>query len=163
MCDAQEPLDQPKERVTDVGTWLWMQMMEYCKERGVAPATQDRLFQIVDRARQAFPCSEVLPPITDFAQSFAARDVLAERKRQIEQEGWTPAHDDQYLGGELAGASACYCLGALEIDWEAFENFWPWDGKWWKPVNKRRDLVKAAALILAEIERLDRAEVTNAL
>jgi len=34
---------------------------------------------------------------------------------------------------------------------------WPWAEKWWKPKNERRDLVKAAALILAEIERLDRA------
>jgi hypothetical protein len=29
--------------------------------------------------------------------------------------------------------------------------------EWWKPTNRRRDLVKAGALILAEIERLDRA------
>lgn len=35
---------------------------------------------------------------------------------------------------------------------------WPWDESWWKPTNRRRDLVKAGALILAEIERLDRAE-----
>lgn len=33
---------------------------------------------------------------------------------------------------------------------------WPWDESWWKPTTPRRDLVKAAALILAEIERLDR-------
>jgi len=34
---------------------------------------------------------------------------------------------------------------------------WPWGGFTWKPTTPRRDLVKAAALILAEIERLDRA------
>src|SRR6185369_13587313 len=35
----------------------------------------------------------------------AARDVLAERQRQIEKEGWTPEHDDQLHGlGELAAA-----------------------------------------------------------
>jgi hypothetical protein len=27
---------------------------------------------------------------------------------------------------------------------------------WWKPKDRRRDLVRAAALIIAEIERLDR-------
>ena len=32
----------------------------------------------------------------------------------------------------------------------------PWEDAWWKPTTPRRDLVKAAALILAEIERLDR-------
>jgi hypothetical protein len=33
---------------------------------------------------------------------------------------------------------------------------WPWAPELWKPANARRDLVKAGALILAEIERLDR-------
>jgi hypothetical protein len=34
---------------------------------------------------------------------------------------------------------------------------WPWARQWWKPTGARRDLVKAAALLLAEIERIDRA------
>jgi len=33
---------------------------------------------------------------------------------------------------------------------------WPWDPKWWKPKDRRRDLVRAAALIIAEIDRHDR-------
>ncbi|MGA4817142.1 hypothetical protein ACPA9J_29995 [Pseudomonas aeruginosa] len=33
---------------------------------------------------------------------------------------------------------------------------WPWDEQWWKPTTVRRDMVKACALALAEIERLDR-------
>src|SRR5690606_333611 len=37
----------------------------------------------------------------------AARDVLAERRRQIEAEGWTPGHDDKHAEG-LACAAACY-------------------------------------------------------
>jgi hypothetical protein len=41
--------------------------------------------------------------------------------------------------------------------WSAFLEIWPWDRKWWKPKDRRRDLVRAGALILAEIERLDRA------
>lgn len=39
---------------------------------------------------------------------------------------------------------------------------WPWDWAWWKPKNPRRDLVRAAALIIAEIERLDRAAEASA-
>jgi hypothetical protein len=37
---------------------------------------------------------------------------------------------------------------------------WPssWGAHWLKDTAPRRDLVKAGALILAEIERLDRAE-----
>ncbi len=39
---------------------------------------------------------------------------------------------------------------------------WPesWASCWFKPKDRRRDLIKAGALILAEIERLDRASVT---
>lgn len=36
---------------------------------------------------------------------------------------------------------------------------WPWHRVWWKPSTRRRNLVKAGALILAEIERLDRAAI----
>jgi len=95
----------------------------------------------------------------------AARDVLAERKRQVEAEGWTPEHDDQHGRGQMAGAAACYALGSGVVEhWAApmaAKDFWPWDAKWWKPSTPRRNLVKAAALILAEIERLDRASSAN--
>ncbi|MFN3321313.1 MAG: hypothetical protein ACK43M_21435, partial [Allorhizobium sp.] len=37
------------------------------------------------------------------------------------------------------------------------KELWPWGIEWWKPTDRRRDLVKAGALIIAEIERLDRA------
>lgn len=85
----------------------------------------------------------------------AFRDVLAERRRQIEAEGWTPEHDDEHKGGQLALAAACYALNAAGCGCEVARN-WPWRGVWWKPSTPRRDLVKAAALILTEIERLDR-------
>lgn len=89
----------------------------------------------------------------------AARDVLTERRRQIEAEGWTPEHDDKHAEG-LAAAAACYAAGDRRLmiggDMADIE-VWPWDESWWKPTSRRRDLVKAGALILAEIERLDRA------
>lgn len=96
----------------------------------------------------------------------AARDVLAERRRQIEAEGWTPEHDDAHAKGEMAQAAACYAnhAPARYADHRIYVDpritvpiRWPWARKWWKPADRRRDLVKAAALILAEIERLDRA------
>ena len=40
----------------------------------------------------------------------AIDDVAAERKRQIEVEGWTAEHDDYHPPGELAQAGACYAL-----------------------------------------------------
>jgi hypothetical protein len=87
----------------------------------------------------------------------AARDVLAERTRQTEREGWTVEHDDAHRTGQLAQAAACYALasnGSLRDD--LHDELWPWDQKWWKPYTARRDLVRAAALLLAEIERIDR-------
>lgn len=88
-------------------------------------------------------------------------DVLVERHRQVAGEGWEAAHDDSMTGEELALAAAIYA--APETSGEASPRdrilgLWPWLPKWFKPRSRRRDLVKAAALILAEIERLDRAE-----
>lgn len=89
----------------------------------------------------------------------AAKDVLAERQRQISAEGWTPEHDDAHINGEMAQAAACYTLNAAGWLTEALRGCWPttWACAWFKPTDPRRDLVKAGALIIAEIERLDRA------
>lgn len=89
----------------------------------------------------------------------AARDVLAERQRQTDAEGWTAEHDDEHAFGELADAAACYAAYGAS----ALPTLWPFDREWWKPTNRRRNLVKAGALIIAEIERLDRAALTAAL
>ena len=117
--------------------------------------------------------------------SRAAHDVLAERRRQVEIEGWEPDHDDEHDGGELAAAGAAYALHAADHlnphsqgdGGDEAPDCWPWhDGiagrgegpektkpAWWKPGTPRRNLIKAGALILAEIERLDRAGASKAL
>lgn len=89
----------------------------------------------------------------------AVADVLAERERQVVREQYTPEHDDNHEVGELATAAACYAANAGGHVWIGGwpGEVWPWSREWWKPTTPRRDLVKAAALIIAEIERLDRA------
>jgi hypothetical protein len=87
--------------------------------------------------------------------SQAATDVLAERRRQITAEGWTPEHDDKYRHSEMLWAACCYVLNTIQ-KYNRVPFDWPWRDEWWKPTEKRRDLVKAAALLLADIERLDR-------
>ncbi|MFS2113309.1 hypothetical protein [Herbaspirillum frisingense] len=89
--------------------------------------------------------------------SAAARDVLAERRRQQEVEGWTPEHDDQYHDCALAEAAICYAQGHMTWRRAGHEQRWPWARVCWKPSGYRNNLKKAGALILAEIERLDRA------
>ncbi len=92
-------------------------------------------------------------------------DAIAERVRQIEAEGWTAEHDDSHAEGEMARAAAAYCLGQYEMTGRVQDGkrfllwrsvLWPWSKEWWKPKTRREDLIRAAALIVAEIERLDR-------
>jgi hypothetical protein len=84
----------------------------------------------------------------------AIEAIAAERQRQIEAEGWTPEHDDEHDDGQLAKAASCY---ASPPDCTNRHFDWPWAMEWWKPSeDRRRELIKAAALIVAEIERLDR-------
>lgn len=92
--------------------------------------------------------------------SKALEDITAERRRQQEAEGWTAEHDDTHEAGEMACAAACYAINSAVplVGSVATARYWPWDMRWWKPTGRRRDLVKAAALLVAEIERLDRAE-----
>lgn len=42
-----------------VGNWLWSELMNYCRERGIAPANSDRLFEIVKRARDEFDAAPI--------------------------------------------------------------------------------------------------------
>lgn len=102
------------------------------------------------------------PPARDAGMSLtdAARDVLAERVRQISAEGWTTEHDDEHADGSMAQAAACYAHGSMHFSGkrgQGYVTLWPWDEVWWRHAPRRRQLVKAGALILAEIERLDRA------
>jgi len=110
--------------------------------------------------RRFFEALHIRRPLSPFMQA-----VVAERYRQIEGEGWSVEHDDEHQTGELAMAGAAYakCAYVHTLDgpgiltWqERRPDFWPWSADWWKPDGFRRDLVKAAALILAEGEKFDR-------
>ena len=90
----------------------------------------------------------------------AILDVIAERQRQKAVEGWTSEHDDKYGKSQLLWASSCYVLNTIQ-PFNRIPMDWPWAPEWWKPTNPRRDMVKAGALILAEIERIDRQEAAQ--
>lgn len=95
--------------------------------------------------------------------------IAWERRRQISDEGWTPAHDDGHAYGEMALAAACYALPDVhraemginepEFGGDGSPRLWPWGG-YWKPTpdDRVRELVKAGALIAAEIDRLKRKD-----
>jgi hypothetical protein len=92
-------------------------------------------------------------------------EVLAERWRHIDREGFTEDHDDTHDAGDLAAAASAYAQNAASqlnpVSMQPLDELpimWPMSGgvEWWKPKDARRDLVRAASLIVAEIERIDR-------
>lgn len=90
--------------------------------------------------------------------------ILAERERQIAVEGWTSTHDDTHDNYELAAAACCYAQmghGGPYSHPNAGDppTGWPlgFDDEWWKPsTDIIKNLVKAGALIAAEIDRIKR-------
>lgn len=101
---------------------------------------------------------DMLPP----QPPSALEAIAAERVRQRLVEGFDAEHDEAHLDGELAAAAAMYALhnakgGLIEKDLiEGVPLAWPFAREWWKPKSPRADLVRAGALIVAEIERLDK-------
>ena len=96
-------------------------------------------------------------------------EISDERIRQIHVHQNDTALDDTRVAGELATAAACYALDSIEDPRPVYcgkpcrglakgGDLWPFDPSWWKPGRPRRNLVKAAALIVAEIERIDRCD-----
>jgi hypothetical protein len=93
-------------------------------------------------------------------------EVIAERRRQIAK-GYDAAHDDAHDDGSIATAAAVYALHPFV--WHlvitegskrrllSLADFWPWEWSQFEPADERRNLVRSAAMIIAEIERLDRA------
>lgn len=114
--------------------------------------------------------------IDTISTSHIVDEIRNERRRQVEQEGWTPEHDDKHIHGQMALAAASYAIKAADT-WPVQASvrvsfggnsqhagqfvlatmMWPWAERLWKPKGARADLVRAAALIVAEIERIDRA------
>ena len=103
---------------------------------------------------------EVQPPMWSFyaQRCEAAVDVLKERCRQVEGEGYAIESDDGYTDYQLPRAAICYAIKAAGLPSHRATLYWPFPAPAFKPTERRANLVKAAALLLAEIERLDRAE-----
>ncbi|MGZ4968069.1 MAG: hypothetical protein ACXV8O_01520 [Methylobacter sp.] len=101
--------------------------------------------------------------------------IADERRRQIEQERYSLEHDDNENPGALATAAICYATMAAsgpemrqairtQTENRILPKHWPWEYQYWKPgeddsnKSRIRELVKAGALIAAEIDRLQRQD-----
>ena len=111
--------------------------------------------------------------------------IAAERLRQIAKEGWTPEHDDEHAPEVLELAAACYAMppedrgskivrysygfctrydegnSVFKMGESKVPALWPWDGEWWKPSTRERDLEKAGALLAAALDLRMRRSVAG--
>jgi hypothetical protein len=96
------------------------------------------------------------PPAAAASGSGADR-IAAERRRQMEKEGWDACHDSQHQYGELLRAAEVYIkVARLGYVYANFHHDWPWEVSWFKPgatIDEERCLEKAGALIAAELDR----------
>ncbi len=110
------------------------------------------------------PCPCCLPESSLAAPTGleGAELIAAERARQISKEGWSSEHDDEHTEGEMIAASIAYAVASHDqVIGETLPDgppkTWPWESVWWKrDADPIRNLVKAGALIAAEIDRLQR-------
>lgn len=99
------------------------------------------------------------PDLFPWAEGGLFDKVTAERRKQIGQ-GHDAEHDDWHQHDELARAAACYAAPEYSresiLDHQAMD--WPFDQASWRPTpdDRKRELIKAMALLVAEYERLER-------
>jgi hypothetical protein len=105
--------------------------------------------------RESLPAED--RAVTRGEQSGGVALIAAERARQVSAEGWSAQHDDQHETGELLAAAARYLDAGSDYDLGGRLPDWPWEPHWFKPSDDLiRNLVKAGALIAAEIDRQQR-------
>jgi len=84
--------------------------------------------------------------------------IAEERFRQIDKKGYDALRDKVHVKGELIKAAVMYALDVIKPGFSNDDKVvnWPWSPQWWKPTpdDKVRQLTKAAALIAAEIDRI---------
>ncbi|MBV6787257.1 hypothetical protein KWH02_19120 [Xanthomonas campestris pv. uppalii] len=123
--------------------------------------------RIADLLNRRRPRESVLATHPQPAAAIASIGVAAiaeERARQVQVEGMTPEGDAGYRYGQLTWAAVAYAqLAAMDLQGGGREQIatasppacWPWGSSWWKPRDVRRDLVRAGALIAAQLDAID--------
>lgn len=83
--------------------------------------------------------------------SKAASDVLEERRRQQDAEGWTVGHDDAHTKGEISRAAGSYAsIAGAALFFNGGDTSvcdtppygWPWATEWWNPLEQRPSVVR---------------------
>jgi putative hydrolase of HD superfamily len=80
--------------------------------------------------------------------------IRAERRRQVEVEGYTAEHDAEHGSWALLQAGLAYELdGAIGAIPGAVPERWPWAREFWKPRDPISNLIRAGALYLAAADQ----------
>jgi hypothetical protein len=85
--------------------------------------------------------------------------IEMEREHQIER-GFDTKNDAVYTSNELIDAAEAHMSHGVQDDDYCLAT-WPWDYQFFKPTSRLENLVKAGALIAAEIDRLQHANPTD--
>lgn len=86
------------------------------------------------------------------------RLIRAERRRQIDAEGYSPQHDAEHGRSPLERAASCYEQARFGWRWAA--SHWPWRPEDFKPRDRISNLIRAGALYLAALDLPESPETT---
>jgi hypothetical protein len=99
----------------------------------------------------------------------AIRTIAAERKRGVRKHKYTADKDDLLTRGELTkGAMSYLAIADMQLQGVTraelnIPTFWPFEQSRFQPSEfPTRNLVKAAAMVAAEIDRLNRLALKQA-
>jgi hypothetical protein len=153
-----------EERETPVGKQsldLLIAMAKDWTDSAVVRDAPERVPHVIAQLIEAIEGLRALPAedraVTQGEQSGGVALIAAERARQEVAEGWSAQHDDQHETGELLAAAARYLDAGSDYDLGGRLPDWPWEPHWFKSSDDLiRNLVKAGALIAAEIDRQQR-------
>ena len=148
---------------------LWMVK---CKDGSLTQAAsrmhaESMVFHKQPRGAEIVVCYSALPapPAQGIDLGPGVREIADERQRQVDAEGYSAENDADYKAGELANAALAYLQvaamdltagGRSHVATRSPPACWPWHRLWWKPRDAHRDLVRAGALIAAQLDAIDR-------
>lgn len=143
-----------------------MDILEQAKRKvkEIKAGCQDKQFASPYNTGRTSVCNDIISFIDNLQKEpkSGADLIAAERNRQMEAEGYSPEHDDKHKPEEFAMAAIAYALPEwMRWTYKGECEWWPFEKESFKPSpdDRVRELVKAGALIAAEIDRIQRTGI----
>ncbi|WP_324022834.1 hypothetical protein RFF38_00260 [Pasteurella multocida] len=90
--------------------------------------------------------------LQEMFESVGVTLIASERQHQQSEKGFTLNSDTQYTNDELVRAAMCYMQAQSRH--AIMPGLWSWGKNYWNPKDRKQNLIRAGALIAAEIDRL---------